>query len=97
MDEDFDIRQEQISSSEKEFENALRPLSFNDFSGLVFQWEEQTMDTNLEGKCPCCGKDGVMDPYPYVGGTGGKGSSSKKGSRNDDVYSWTPAQTRDVK
>ena len=24
MDEDFDIRQEQMSSSEKEFENALR-------------------------------------------------------------------------
>ena len=33
MDEDFDIRQEQFSSSEKEFENALRPLSFCDFSG----------------------------------------------------------------
>ena len=33
MNEDFDIRQEQFSSSEKEFENALRPLSFNDFSG----------------------------------------------------------------
>ena len=33
MNEDFDIRQEQLSTSEKEFENALRPLSFNDFSG----------------------------------------------------------------
>ena len=33
MDEDFDIRQEQFSSSEKDFENALRPLAFNDFSG----------------------------------------------------------------
>ena len=33
MDEDFDIRQEQFSSSEKEFENALRPLTFSDFSG----------------------------------------------------------------
>ena len=33
MDEDFDIRNEQLSSSEKEFENALRPLAFNDFSG----------------------------------------------------------------
>ena len=32
-DEDFDIRNEQLSSSEKEFENALRPLAFNDFSG----------------------------------------------------------------
>ena len=33
MDEDFDIRQEQISASEKDYENALRPLSFDDFSG----------------------------------------------------------------
>ncbi|NPD90823.1 Holliday junction branch migration DNA helicase RuvB [Xylanibacter muris] len=33
MNEDFDIRQERISSAEKEFENALRPLRFSDFSG----------------------------------------------------------------
>ncbi|MCR4852628.1 MAG: Holliday junction branch migration DNA helicase RuvB [Prevotella sp.] len=33
MEEDFDIRNEQLSSAEKEFENALRPLKFNDFSG----------------------------------------------------------------
>lgn len=33
MDEDFNIRQEQISASEKDYENALRPLSFDDFSG----------------------------------------------------------------
>ena len=33
MDEDFDIRQEQYSSTEKDFENALRPLAFHDFSG----------------------------------------------------------------
>ena len=33
MQEDFDIRQEQLSSAEKDFENALRPLHFNDFSG----------------------------------------------------------------
>ena len=42
MDEDFDIRQEQMSSNEKEFENALRPLSFNDFSG------QQQVVENLE-------------------------------------------------
>ena len=42
MDEDFDIRQEQMSSSEKEFENALRPLAFNDFSG------QQQVVENLE-------------------------------------------------
>ena len=33
MLEDFDIRQEQVSSAEKDFENALRPLRFADFSG----------------------------------------------------------------
>ena len=33
MDEDFDIRQETFSNSEKEYENALRPLKFKDFSG----------------------------------------------------------------
>lgn len=33
MEEDFNIRDERISSAEKEFENALRPLKFNDFSG----------------------------------------------------------------
>ena len=42
MDEDFDIRQEQLSSSEKEFENALRPLTFHDFSG------QQQVVENLE-------------------------------------------------
>lgn len=45
----------------------------------------------------CGGRDGVIDPYPYGdGGSGGKGSASKSGKRSDDVYSWTPAQTRDV-
>ena len=46
----------------------------------------------------CCGKDGVIDPYPYgQGGKGGKGSSSgASGGKTDDVYSWTPAQTIDV-
>lgn len=33
MQEDFDIRSEQVSSGEKDFENALRPLQFSDFSG----------------------------------------------------------------
>ena len=42
MDQDFDIREEQLSSSEKEFENALRPLTFNDFSG------QQQVVENLE-------------------------------------------------
>ena len=33
MAEDFDIREENLSSVEKDFENALRPLKFDDFSG----------------------------------------------------------------
>ena len=42
MDNDFDIRQENVSSAEKEFENALRPLKFTDFSG------QQKVVENLE-------------------------------------------------
>ena len=34
MTDDFDIREEQkLNSAEKDFENALRPLKFDDFSG----------------------------------------------------------------
>ena len=33
MDDDFDIHEERFSQGEKDFENALRPLSFSDFSG----------------------------------------------------------------
>ena len=42
MAEDFDIRDEQLSSNEKEFENALRPLRFRDFNG------QQKVVENLE-------------------------------------------------
>ncbi|HOI26838.1 MAG TPA: Holliday junction branch migration DNA helicase RuvB [Paludibacteraceae bacterium] len=33
MDESFDIRDTSVNEKEREFENALRPLSFDDFSG----------------------------------------------------------------
>ena len=33
MSEDFDIHEERLNSVEKDFENALRPLKFDDFSG----------------------------------------------------------------
>ncbi len=33
MAEDFNIREEELSPREKDFENALRPLEFSDFSG----------------------------------------------------------------
>ena len=33
MEENFDIREQQLTSKERDFENALRPLNFEDFSG----------------------------------------------------------------
>lgn len=42
MEEDFDIRQEHGRKGEKDFENALRPLRFGDFSG------QQKVVENLE-------------------------------------------------
>ena len=42
MQEEFDIRQERYSNAEKDFENALRPLHFADFSG------QQKVVENLE-------------------------------------------------
>ena len=42
IDEEFDIRQERTSKAEKDFENALRPLAFSDFSG------QQKVVENLE-------------------------------------------------
>lgn len=33
MEDDFDIRDSRVPESEREYENALRPLSFHDFSG----------------------------------------------------------------
>ena len=42
MTEDFDIREERYNGGEKDFENALRPLSFRDFSG------QQKIVENLE-------------------------------------------------
>ena len=58
----------------------------------------QSVDVRATAIVWCCGKDGVIDPYPYgSSGSGGKGSSSgTAGGKTDDVYSWTPAQTRDV-
>ena len=42
MTENFDIREERLSAAEKDFENALRPLKFQDFSG------QQSVVENLE-------------------------------------------------
>ena len=48
----------------------------------------QSVDVRATAIVWCCGKDGKIDPYPHVSGGGG--------GKTDDVYSWTPAQTRDV-
>lgn len=50
----------------------------------------QSVDVRATAIVWCCGKDGEVDPYPYSSGSG-------KRTKTDDVYSWTPAQTRDVK
>ncbi len=42
MNDKFDIRSETVSASERDFENALRPLQFSDFSG------QQKVVENLE-------------------------------------------------
>ena len=43
-DDNFDIREEQhFSPAEKDFENALRPLNFSDFSG-----QSKVVDKDLE-------------------------------------------------
>ncbi len=42
MTDDFDIREERVSTAEKDFENALRPLRFQDFNG------QQKVVENLE-------------------------------------------------
>lgn len=45
----------------------------------------------------CCGKDGVFSAYPYGSGSSGQGANKGASGRCDDVYSWTPGQTRSVK
>ena len=58
----------------------------------------KSVDIRATAAVWCGGSDGVVDPYPYSGGGGNeKGSqSASRGRRSDDVYSWTPGQTKDV-
>jgi prepilin-type N-terminal cleavage/methylation domain-containing protein len=48
----------------------------------------QVIDVRATAIVWCGGKDGFVSPYPYAGGG--------KGGKNDDVYSWTPGQTKNV-
>ena len=58
----------------------------------------QSVDIRATAAVWCCGKDGVISPYPYAGGGSGTLGANKGGGndRCDDVWSWTPGQTKDV-
>ena len=58
----------------------------------------QAVDIRATAAVWCCGKDGVISPYPYAGGGSADGGANKGGGHNrcDDVWSWTPGQTKDV-
>lgn len=45
----------------------------------------------------CCNKDGKVPPYPFAGGSGGKGEQGGGSGRLGGIYSWTPGQTKKVK
>ena len=67
MDEDFDIREEQLSSSEKEFENALRPLAFNDFSGQEQAYKlPELAGAKLLAESVADSSQGSLRPYEAV-------------------------------
>jgi len=61
----------------------------------------RSVDVRATAVVWCGGKDGVIAPYPYAGGGGsgskGKNTSESAAGRTDDVYSWTPGQTKEVK
>lgn len=50
----------------------------------------QVIDVRATAIVWCGGKDGFVSPYPFVSGGDRRG-------KNDDVYSWTPGQTKNVK
>lgn len=59
MAADFNIRQERVSPADKDFENALRPLRFSDFSG------QRKVVENLEVFVEAAKyRGGATRPYP---------------------------------
>jgi Holliday junction DNA helicase RuvB len=52
MEYDFNIRKEEITSGDKEFERQLRPLTFSDFKG------QQKIIDNLKVFVNSCKKQG---------------------------------------
>ena len=82
MNEDFDIRQQTVSPAEKEFEKALRPLKFSDFSGQngvvdnleVFveaaKYRGEPLDHTLLHGPPGLGKTTLSNIFVYELGVG---------------------------
>ena len=57
----------------------------------------KSVDIRATAAVWCGGKDGVIQPYPYAGGGSlKKGETASGGKFSDDVYSWTPGQTKEV-
>lgn len=63
MADDFDIRDEHVSKEEKDFENALRPLRFDDFNG------QQTVVDNLRVFVEAAKYRGEPRPYSALWST----------------------------
>ena len=56
----------------------------------------RSVDIRATAAVWCGGRDGVISPYPYGAGGASLGGNTVAGQRSDDVYSWTPGQTKDV-
>ena len=56
----------------------------------------KSVDIRATAAVWCGGKDGVISPYPYGGGGAQKGANETSSGPTDDVWSWTPGQTKDV-
>ena len=56
MEENFDIREQQLTTKERDFENALRPLNFEDFSGqvLIGERKKSTIYVSFFSSGPVC-------------------------------------------
>ena len=71
MTEDFDIHEERLSKGEKEFENALRPLRFDDFNGQpkvvenleIFVEDDRIILKKYQPGCIFCGNVGNTELF----------------------------------
>ena len=68
MEDEFDIRDARVPESEREYENALRPLSFHDFSGQAKVVENLKIFVMAARPCAVAwtsriGKDYIIQHY----------------------------------